>query len=91
MESWRRHPLVFWLISLPPTLWLVAFFLAPLTLVWLMSFGEKQGVVDIEITWVLDNYARAFDPLYLKIFVKSLWFAGVTTLLCAWWSAFRSP
>ena len=82
MESWRRHPLVFWLISLPPTLWLVAFFLVPLTLVWLFSFGEKQGVVDIEITWVLDNYARAFDPLYLKIFVKSLWFAAVTTFLC---------
>ncbi len=82
MESWRRHPLVFWCISLPPTVWLVAFFLVPLTLVWLFSFGEKRGIVDIEITWVLDNYARAFDPLYLKIFVKSMWFAGVTTFLC---------
>ena len=82
MESWRRNPLVFWAISLPPTLWLVVFFLVPLALIWVLSFGEKRGVVAIEITWSLDNYLRAFDPLYLQIFVKSLWFAGVTTVLC---------
>lgn len=82
MESWRRNPLVFWVISLPPTFWLVAFFLAPLAIVWVISFGEKRGLIEIEITWVLDNYARALDPLYLEIFLKSFWFAGVTTLLC---------
>ena len=82
MESWRRNPLVFWVINLPPTLWLVVFFLTPLALVWALSFGEKRGVVDIEITWTLDNYARAFDPLYLKIFLKSFRMATVTTLLC---------
>jgi spermidine/putrescine transport system permease protein len=82
MESWRRNPLVFWVIGLPPTFWLVVFFLAPLTLVWLLSFGEKRGIIDIEITWVLDNYTRAFDPLYLQIFAKSLWMAGITTLIC---------
>ena len=82
MDSWRRHALVFWIFSLPPTLWLVAFFLLPLALVWLLSFGEKHGVVDIAITGTLDNYARALRPLYVWIFAKSIGFAGLTTLTC---------
>ncbi len=82
MEHWRRSPVVFWLTSLPPTFWLVVFFLVPLGIVWTLSFGEKRGLVDIEITWTFANYLRAFDPLYLQIFVKSLWIAGIVTLLC---------
>jgi spermidine/putrescine transport system permease protein len=62
--------------------WLLAFFLVPLALVWAMSFGEKAGLIDIAYTWTLDNYARAVDPLYLGVFAKSLWFAGLTTLIC---------
>ena len=82
MESWRKNPTVFWVFSLPPTFWLVAFFLLPLSLIWILSFGEKRGVVDIAITGTLDNYLRAIEPLYLQIFGKSLWIAGVTTLAC---------
>ncbi|MGF1608101.1 MAG: ABC transporter permease [Kiloniellales bacterium] len=82
MESWRRSPLVFWATGLPPTFWLVAFFLAPLAIVWVISFGEKQGLIEILITWTLDNYARALQPLYLGIFVKSLWMAAATTIVC---------
>jgi len=82
MESWRRNPFVFWVTSLPPTLWLLFFFLVPLGIIWVISFGEKRGVIDIEITWVLDNYWRAFDPLYLEIFWKSLWMAFATTAIC---------
>ncbi len=82
MEGWRRNPLTFWIFAIPPTLWLALFFLAPLALVWVMSFGEKVGLIDIDITWRLDNYMRALDPLYLQIFAKSFWFAGLTTLAC---------
>ncbi|MBF2760032.1 MAG: ABC transporter permease [Ectothiorhodospiraceae bacterium AqS1] len=72
----------FWTLFLPPWLWLVLFFLAPLALVFGFSFGEKRGLIDIAITGTLDNYLRALDPLYLRIFVKSFWFAGLTTLIC---------
>ncbi len=82
MESWRRNPLVFWIINLPPTLWLIIFFLFPLGIIWTMSFGEKQGLIEIIITWTLDNYIRALEPIYLKIFTKSFWYAGLTTALC---------
>ena len=82
MESWRRNPLVFWVFSVPPTFWLLAFFMAPLALVWVLSFGEKVGIIDVAITWTLDNYGRALQPIYLQIFAKSFWFAGLTTLIC---------
>ena len=82
MDSWRRNPLVFWIFGIPPSVWLIVFFLAPLALVWAFSFGEKRGIVDIAITGTLENYWRALDPLYLQIFAKSFWFAGITTGIC---------
>jgi spermidine/putrescine transport system permease protein len=69
-------------VAVPPSVWLLAFFLVPLALVWAMSFGEKQGLIDIAYTWTLDNYARAMDPLYLGVFAKSFWFAFLTTIVC---------
>ncbi len=53
-----------------------------MTLIWILSFGEKRGIVDIAITGTLENYWRALDPLYLQIFAKSFWYAGLTTLIC---------
>lgn len=82
MESWRKNPLVFWTLNLPPSIWLLVFFVIPLGIVWVISFGEKQGIVDIAITGTLDNYARALEPLYLEIFWKSILMAGAATLAC---------
>ncbi|MEX0922606.1 MAG: ABC transporter permease [Rhodovibrionaceae bacterium] len=82
MESWRRNPLVFWVISLPPSFWLAVFFLIPLAIVWLFSFGENRDIINIDITWTLKNYLRVFDAPYPQIFVKSLWMAGITTVIC---------
>ncbi len=82
MQNPRRNPRVFSLVSIPPSVWLLVFFLVPLALVWAMSFGQKDGLIDIAYTWTLDNYRRAVDPLYLGVFAKSFWFAGLTTLIC---------
>ncbi|MEQ8584535.1 MAG: ABC transporter permease [Thalassobaculaceae bacterium] len=81
MEDWRRGRSAFWLIGLGPTFWLALFFLVPLAIVWLYSFAELRGLVDMEVTGTLDNYARALDPLYLDVFGKSLAFAGLTTVV----------
>ena len=81
MESIRRHPLVFSLLLLPAAAWLVAFFLLPLGFVWLMSFGEKRGIVDIDITGTLANYARAFAPVYLRILWKTFWISALVTVI----------
>jgi spermidine/putrescine transport system permease protein len=81
MESWREQPVVFWIFLLPGGLWLLGFFLAPLTLVWLFSFGERSGPVDILITGTLDNYLSALDPIYLGLLWKSFWVAALATAI----------
>jgi spermidine/putrescine transport system permease protein len=81
MESWREQPVVFWIFLLPGGLWLLGFFLAPLTLVWLFSFGERSGPVDILITGTLENYLKALDPLYLGLLWKSFWIAALATAI----------
>lgn len=82
MDDWRSSKRVFFILTGPAGFWLLVFFLIPLVFVWVLSFGEKRGVVDIAITWTLDSYARAFDPLYLGIMVQSLWNAALTTAIC---------
>ncbi len=82
MEPWRKAPGVFLANLLPPGAWLAVFFVAPLSLLWVFSFGVKTGITGIDIDWALANYARALEPLYLGILLKSLWIAGAATLIC---------
>ena len=82
MDSWRQHKAAFWAAFTAPTFWLVFFFLIPLSLLWVFSFGEKDGILSLNLTWTLNQYARALEPLYLEIFAKSIWMATLTTLIC---------
>ncbi len=72
----------FFAIASPPVLWLLLFFVAPLAVIWAYSFGTNASLVAIDITGTFHNYARAVEPLYLGIILKSFWFAGLTTLAC---------
>jgi spermidine/putrescine transport system permease protein len=81
MESWRQQPVVFWTFVLPGGLWLLLFFLVPLALIWVLSFGERSGPVEILITGTFHNYLKALDPLYLGLFWNSFWIAGIATAL----------
>jgi len=59
------------------------FFLVPLALVFgvsLASRGTYGGIAWIA-TW--ENYQRVLDPLVGTIFLRSILFAGITTLVCA--------
>ncbi len=82
MDSWRSAPWVFWTFLLPGGLWLLVFFLVPLAMVWVLAFGERAGPVEIVITWTLDNYRQALEPIYLGLFWKSFWIAALATAVC---------
>lgn len=82
MDSWRKNPAVFWILAIPGTFWLVAFFLVPLAIVWLMSFGEKTTITEYAVTGTFANYVRSFDALYLQILWKSIWISAAATVLC---------
>jgi spermidine/putrescine transport system permease protein len=81
-EPPARAPGVFALLAAPPVLWLVAFFLVPMSIIWAFSFGQNVSLTKIAVDGTVANYAHALEPLYLGILAKSLWFAGLTTALC---------
>jgi spermidine/putrescine transport system permease protein len=81
-QHWKSAKGLFSAVLGPPLFWLVLFFMIPMGIVWLYSFGENRGLTEIALTGTFSNYLRAFDPLYLKIFVKSVGIAGLTTLIC---------
>lgn len=82
MQDWKLNRALFATIASTPILWLVLFFIVPLGLVWLYSFGRNVGLTEIDISGTFANYARALEPLYLGIFVKSVGVAALTTIIC---------
>jgi spermidine/putrescine transport system permease protein len=82
LQDWTRAKRPFAAISLAPVLWLLLFFVAPMAIVWLYSFGHNVTPTEIAISGTLDNYKRATEWLYLGIFLKSLAVAALVTLIC---------
>ncbi|NND50750.1 MAG: ABC transporter permease, partial [Rhizobiales bacterium] len=82
MDDWKAKKPAFATLAVPGSVWLIAFFLVPLGFVWVMSFGEKSGIIDIIITWTPANYVRALETIYLEIVWKSVWISLLTTALC---------
>ncbi|MDT7528022.1 ABC transporter permease [Sphingopyxis sp. SE2] len=81
-QDWKANRRAFAAVSLPTLFWIVLFFLVPMAIVWLYSFGENRGLTEIEISGTLSNYKRATEWLYLTIFGKSFAVAALVTLIC---------
>lgn len=82
MESFRTNIRVFLAFFGPTAGWLIAFFLVPLAIIWIYSFGENVSLTEIKTTWTLSNYARIFEPEIIGLFWRSLWLAGISTVIC---------
>jgi spermidine/putrescine transport system permease protein len=99
LDPIRRRPGLQVLVLIFPSLfWLVVFFAIPLIIVFVYSFLKRGPYGQIVWEFNLNNYARFFDPLYLKIFVRSFKIAGITTVVSfllgypmAYWIATRPP
>lgn len=76
-ETWRLL-----LLIAPSLLWLVLFFLVPLGLVFAISFGQRGTYGGVRWVLTLQNYGRFFDPLYLRIFGRTVLVALATTVIC---------
>jgi spermidine/putrescine transport system permease protein len=72
---------VLFLIS-PSAFWLIVFFLIPLLIVFAISFGRRGTYGGVVWELNLRNYLRFFDPLYLRIFARSIYIALATTFFC---------
>jgi spermidine/putrescine transport system permease protein len=82
LQDWRDRKRPFAAIASAPLAWLTLFFIVPMGVVWLYSFGQNAGPAEIDITGTPDNYKRAIEWLYLSIFLKSLAVAALVTVIC---------
>lgn len=93
-----KRRLTILLLIAPSLFWLMVFFLAPLLIVAAMSFGQRGTYGGVEWRLTLANFVRTVDPLYTRIFARSLFIAGTVTVIClligyplAYWIARRPP
>lgn len=87
-----------YILLVPPAFWLMVFFIIPLFIVigYSLSLTGTDGVISLRFT--LEHYLVSFRGMYLTIFLKSLLYAVITTLLTlaiafpmAYYMAFTTP
>jgi spermidine/putrescine transport system permease protein len=86
------------LLLLPCVALLLLLFAAPQLLMFEASLGRRSAYGGVIHAWSALNYVRALEPLYLRIFARSLGLALATTALClaaaypvAYWLGLRVP
>jgi spermidine/putrescine transport system permease protein len=67
---------------LPGGIWLTLLFLVPVMLVLALSFGYTDDLGRAVYAFDFDNYAAAFDAIYIPVLLRSVGFALATAALC---------
>ena len=71
------------LLALPSVAWTFLFFLAPLGLLFVYSFGSVNLLTyKVDFGWTLSNYGGIFQKLYLYPVLRSFALSGLATLAC---------
>lgn len=65
----------------PGLLYITVFMTLPLLLILTYTFFTRGRFGGVVWDFTLDNYGRAFEPVYLKVFGTSMLIAGITTVL----------
>ena len=72
------------LLIVPTAVWTVAFFLIPLVLITVFSFGTENLVTfNVDFGWTASNYAAFGSALYVGTLLRSLALSLGTTVACA--------
>ena len=71
-----------WLLLAPLVLWALAFVVAPAVIMFGYSFAHRGTLGGIVPGFTLENYAGVLDPVYLRIVLRSIGYAAVTTAIC---------
>jgi spermidine/putrescine transport system permease protein len=72
-----RYPA--WL-AVPAVVWYALFFIGPLSIMAVFSVAERVGFTGILYTFSLDNFVYLWDPLYGRVFLRTLGLAFFGTL-----------
>lgn len=94
----RRPRLWGWVLLAPMLAWLALFVVAPALILVAYSFASRGALGAVEFGFSWENYARVFEPVYVQVLLRSVGYAGVTTILCVligypvgWFIARRRP
>ncbi len=68
-------------LILPAVLWLTFFLLLHLVLILIYSFATRGVYGGVVYKFTLENYLAFFDPLFLKLLLRSLGFSLLTTIV----------
>ncbi|TKB07638.1 spermidine/putrescine ABC transporter permease PotB [Desulforhopalus sp. IMCC35007] len=79
MKTWSKSK--FFIIILI-SLWLVLFGVVPLLMLIVTSFLTQDPVEFFTLSFSLTSYQELINPRYIEIILRSVKFAGLTTLLC---------
>jgi spermidine/putrescine transport system permease protein len=88
LEDWKQNIKAFWTLATPGTIWLVVFFLAPLSFLFALSFSEKatiDGALSIneyDYFTGISNYLRALNWDIVSIMLRTLWWSALATAAC---------
>ncbi len=95
MRGLRRQAI---LLLLPCLLALLVLFLFPQLLMFVTSLGRRSAYGGVVREFQLGNYARALDPIYLRILARSMGLAFFTTVFCllmaypvSYWLGVKAP
>lgn len=87
-------------LAIPAWVWLLIFFVAPIGMVIVFSFGYKPSIFATHAIDQLsfDRYLEALSPTFFSTFLNTLWIGVLGTLLClvigapvAYWIAVKAP
>ncbi|MFK3677632.1 ABC transporter permease [Microbacterium sp. NPDC090218] len=87
-------------LAIPAWVWLLVFFVAPIGMVIVFSFGYKPSIFATHALDHLsfDRYVEALSPTFFSTFLNTLWIGILGTLLClviggpvAYWIAVKAP
>lgn len=67
--------------SAPMGLWLTFFFLVPLCIIILYSFLKKGLYGGVEWEFTLTAYRQMLNPNFLRVFLRTLWVAALSTVI----------
>lgn len=65
--------------SAPMGVWLTLFFLVPLMIIVIYSFLRKGLYGGVEWEFSLDAYRQMFNPNFMRVFLRTLWIAALST------------
>lgn len=66
-------------LAYPYILWSILFIVVPLILILFFSFTTKENG---QYIFSLENYNRLINPIYSKVFIRSIWLALISTIIC---------